>query len=247
MPRRRVPSILLLPPSEGKAPGGDRSWSPDQGAFAEHLERPRLELIDALRAADGGDTKVLGVSGAHLERARHANVDLLGAPVLPAWQRYTGVVWEHLDPASLPAAARRRIAVVSGLLGLVRADDPIPDYRLKMGARLAPMGLVSRWWNPVLSELVSRVTKRKFVIEMLANEQRAGVDPDPGRGATVKLLERSGASGGHSAKAAKGRLARHLLIGEPAGESASEDPLAELEALVASFDDDRYVAEVEPW
>ncbi len=190
---------------------------------------------------------MLGVSGAHLERARHANLALLGAPALPAWQRYTGVVWEHLDPASLPAAARRRIAVVSGLLGLVRADDPIPEYRLKMGARVAPLGLISRWWNPVLTDAVGRICKGRFIIEMLANEQRAGVDPQPGAGATVRLFERSGASGGHGAKAAKGRLARHLLIGEPTGGSASDDPLAQLEALVASFDDDRYVVEVEPW
>lgn len=239
--------MLLLPPSEGKAEGSEGSWSPDLGAFADDLHEARLELIAAVRAVDGGDTKMLGVSGAHLERARHANLDLLGAPMLPAWQRYTGVVWEHLDPATLPAAARRRITVVSGLLGLVRADDPIPDYRLKMGARLAPMGLVSRWWNPLLSPALGRIAAKRFVIEMLANEQRAAIEPHPGRGATVKLLERSGASGGHGAKAAKGRLARHLLIGEVADATAAHDPLAELEALVASFDDDRYVAEIEPW
>ncbi|NCU81629.1 MAG: peroxide stress protein YaaA, partial [Acidimicrobiia bacterium] len=67
-----------------------------------------------------------------------------GAKTLPAAQRYTGVVWDHLDLASLPLAlqkiADKNIVIVSGLLGLVAAGDPTPDYRLKIGASLAPMG-----------------------------------------------------------------------------------------------------------
>jgi cytoplasmic iron level regulating protein YaaA (DUF328/UPF0246 family) len=236
--------VLVLPPSEGKAPGGVGGWSPDQGAFGTELGAARLAIIDALRASDGGDQRMLGVAGAHLERARNANLGLLGAATLPAWQRYRGVVWEHLDPAGLPAAARRRIVVVSGLLGLVRADDPVPDYRLKMGARLAPMGLVSRWWNPTLSNALVRLSKRRFVIDMLANEQRSAIAAPPGRGVTVRLFERSGNSGGHGAKAAKGRLARHLLAAASGG---ADDPLSELVELLGSWHDEQYVAEFEVW
>ena len=86
-----------------------------------------------------------------------------GAATLPAWQRYTGVVWDHLDVASLPASTRnkvvRRIFVPSGLMGIVRADDDVPDYRLKMGARLAPFGLMSTWWRDDLTDAFSAVAK----------------------------------------------------------------------------------------
>ncbi len=99
----------------------------------------RTQLAEALGAVHGGAEQLLGVKGDHLDRAQAANISLVGAPSLPAWRRYTGVVWDHLDPASLAATDRRRIVVVSGLLGLVRGDDPTPDYRLKMGANLAPL------------------------------------------------------------------------------------------------------------
>ena len=56
---------------------------------------------------------------------------------MPAWRRYSGVVWDHLDPASL--THRAPIVVVSGLHGLVGAEDPLPDYRLKMSANVAPL------------------------------------------------------------------------------------------------------------
>ena len=66
-------------------------------------------------------------------------------------ERYTGVVWDHLDLASLTSAQQKfadtNIIVVSGLLGLVCAGDAIPDYRLKIGASLAPMGKLSTWWQ----------------------------------------------------------------------------------------------------
>ena len=106
--------ILLLPPSEGKATGGKSGararWTPDRGAFAR-LEQHRVDVVEALGAAGGGDEKLLGVTGEHLARALDANTALIGAPTLPAWQRYTGVVWDHLDPATLTTEQRRRILV----------------------------------------------------------------------------------------------------------------------------------------
>lgn len=231
--------VLLLPPSEGKATGGgEPSWSPDLGTFGELLDDRRAEVLAALTAADGGDAKLLGVSGRHLDRARGANLGLLGAPTLPAWQRYTGVVWDHLDPAGLTPAQRRSIVVVSGLHGLVRADDPVPDYRLKMGASLPPMKKLSTWWRPVLADVLVERLGDVAVVDLLPQEHRAALTvPRTGHlvpGAiVVDLVERSGASGGHAAKAAKGRLARHLLT---SGGTIDE--------ALASWSDDRFVLDV---
>ena len=214
--------ILLLPPSEGKAAGGSARrtpWAPDAGSFGRTLGDRRTEIVRALAGCQGGDEKLLGVRGEHLDRAQSANLTLIGAPVLPAWQRYTGVVWEHLDPSSLPAAARRRIVVVSGLLGLVRGDDPVPDYRLKMAANLAPLGKLSTWWRPALSADLARVARGRVVIDLLPIEHRAALDLHQvvhhaqGRVevVTLSLVDRSGKPGGHFAKAAKGALARAIL------------------------------------
>ena len=206
--------MLLLPPSEGKAEAGNRRrspWTPDAGSFGSALGDPRAEVVAALAAAGGGDEKLLGVRGDHLLRAQSANTSLVGAATLPAWQRYTGVVWDHLDPATLPDAAHKQIVVVSGLLGLVRGDDPVPDYRLKMGANLAPLGKLSTWWRATLSTELARVARRRFVVDLLPQEHRAALVLDGVDGVSLTLVDPTGKPGGHFAKAAKGELARAIL------------------------------------
>ena len=113
--------ILLVPPSEGKADGGNerRPWEPSLGSFGRLWEL-REQVMTALTAVQGGDQKLLGLKGDRLADAAEANTALVGAPTLPAWRRYTGVVWDHMDPASLSAEQRRRLIVPSGLLGVVR-------------------------------------------------------------------------------------------------------------------------------
>lgn len=212
--------LLLLPPSEGKSEDGDtsRPWTPRLGAFGVALEAPRTQIAAQLGKDKGGAQKLLGVNGGHLVRAQSCNMQLVGAPCLPAWQRYTGVVWDHLDLASLTATQRnafvKRIIVPSGLLGLVRADDPVPDYRLKMGARLAPFGTMSKFWNETITDALVAVVKKKAVVDLLPNEHRAAINWNLlDNVVRVDLVSHSGAVvGGHNAKAAKGLLARHLLV-----------------------------------
>lgn len=217
---------ILLPPSEGKADGGDPAgrWDPKRlpsngptsGLVA--LATGRASVARALKVAGGGSPAMLGVSGRLLERARAANSSLVGAPCLPAWQRYTGVVWDHLDIGSMSAAERRRavssVHVVSGLGGLVRADEPMPDYRLRMSARLDPLGSLAAWWRPVVTECLVAIARGSTVVDLLPQEHRGAIDWDVLDGSVLRVdlvAKRSGVSGGHNAKAAKGLFARHLI------------------------------------
>jgi cytoplasmic iron level regulating protein YaaA (DUF328/UPF0246 family) len=184
------------------------------------------------------------VGGRHLERARAANLALGGAsPTLPAWRRYTGVVHDHLDVAGSTRAGRRRaldsVVVLSGLLGLVALDDPVPDYRIKMGARLAPLGTLAAWWRPRLAPVLAARAAGHVVVDLLPVEHAAAVDHVAlvDAGATVlrvRLLERDGRAGGHDAKAAKGRLARHLVTSR-----------AHPARALRTWEDDRYRVESE--
>ena len=216
--RRTSPLAILLPPSEGKAEGGRTPrWKAGSGTFGSALRRPRAEVVAALLAAKGGDAKLLGVSGQHLARAQESNRELDGAPTVPACERYTGVVWGHLSPDTLSAKARARavdsVVVVSGLLGLVGFDDPVPDYRVKMGASLKPMGKLSTWWRDPLSTTLNDWADGRVVIDLLPNEHRAAWTPSDSmrEHVVVSFIEKSGKVAGHDAKAAKGLLARHLL------------------------------------
>ena len=208
---------LLLPPSEGKAPGGDGpGWDPASGRFGAVLETPRRTVVRALARAGGGDAKLLGVKGEALERARRANRQLLGSPCLPAVDRFTGVVWDHLDVRGLPLVARERamasVLVVSGLGGVVALDDPLPDHRLKLSVSVAPLGRVATFWRPAISEVLGDALAGSLVIDLLPGEHAAAWVPDPRMThLRVRLIGRDGQTAGHFAKAAKGRLARSLL------------------------------------
>lgn len=224
-----TPAIaILLPPSEGKASGGTRpNWRSNSGIFGKELSRRRESVIEALRAVDGGDGKLLGVAGANLAAARAANLALMGSTTLPASSRYTGVVWDHLAPSTMSAAVRRRagssVLVVSGLLGLVAFDDPVPDYKLKIGATLPGLGKLATWWREPLSTVMNERLTGCWVVDLLPNEHRAAWNPSPGDYAgavSVTFVEKSGQVAGHDAKAAKGSLARHLLESKSAPDVA---------------------------
>jgi cytoplasmic iron level regulating protein YaaA (DUF328/UPF0246 family) len=233
-----VPLVILLPPSEGKAPGGVGRFRTGSGSFGRALRGPRDEVVAALAAADGGDARLLGVGGRHLEQAVAANrrIEAGRAPSLPAFARYTGVVHDHAALAGIEAAPGS-VVIVSGLLGLVALDDPVPEYRLKMGASLPPLGRLATWWRPRLSPVLNRRLARADVVDLLPQEHAAAWEPAPRRYASfhrVRFRDAAGVVAGHDAKAAKGLLARHLLT----------SPL-DVEGALATFAHPRFTLELE--
>jgi len=212
------PLAILLPPSEGKAAGGNvPGWDPGSGRFGDALGPPRTVIARRLARARGGDAHLLGAKGETLERARAANRALIGAPCLPAGERFTGVVWDHLDLPSLRRSERLRagdaIVVVSALAGLVAIDDPLPDHRLKLSASLGDIGRLAPYWRDELTTVLDDHLDGHLVIDLLPQEHAAAWTPDPDRYdlRRVELRTRDGKPGGHFAKAAKGRLARALI------------------------------------
>lgn len=195
--------VILLPPSERKAPGGDGpAWAPGQMADAV-LDRHRRVVLRAARAA-GATPRRTGT--------------------LPAMERYTGVLYRELDWAALPAAALRRgerqVRTVSGLWGLVAPGDPLPPYRLKMSAALPDLGRLSTWWRPRLGAALGPLVKGAVVWDLLPNEHAAAVDWSslaPSRRVRVRFLDGGGRTVSHWNKLLKGSLVRWILTERPAG------------------------------
>lgn len=229
--------IVLLPPSEGKAEGGDEPWDASAGAFGSLGSRRRKvarRLSDTMRSTDQDHlSKLLGVKGATLERAVRANKRLIRRPpALPAAERFTGVVHDHLDLTSLSAAAFERaetdLVFFSALCGIVGPSDPVPDHRAKMSISLDDLGRLSKWWRPAIDETLSPALSDRIVVDLLPAEHRAALTPDPSSWAGwvqarfERVLDDGGRKVvGHEAKAGKGLFARHLL----AAESAADDVL----------------------
>ena len=202
--------IILLPPSEGKAPGGREIWQPRDGSFGEALERPRRAVLKDLATASDAHLKVRGDLAV---TARQINRQLGRSPSLPGYQRYTGVVFQGLDVASLSADDKRRalrsVVIVSGLLGLVRLSDPVPEYRAPIDARTERLGKLSQFWHGELAESLAALARRHVIVDLLPQAHRAAVTP-VGEWQRVDLVSSRGV-GGHGAKFAKGRFARWLI------------------------------------
>ncbi|MCU1441222.1 MAG: hypothetical protein JWP85_2219 [Rhodoglobus sp.] len=144
--------LLVLPPSETKRDGGPDGSALDVGALGfPGLTPQRKQAIAALRMLSrnlGASTGALG-----LGRTQRFEIDrnraLTTSPVLPAIDRYTGVLYDGLAAetftASERAFAHEHVVIASALFGLLRGGDPIPAYRLSHDSRLPKLSLRRHW------------------------------------------------------------------------------------------------------
>lgn len=193
--------LILIPPSESKATGGDGApWGPGRAADPGLDKHRRVVLRAAI--ADG--------AAARRSRTR------------PAMERYTGVLYKELDWTSLSSGARRRgdaqVRIVSGLWGLVAPADPIPHYRLKMSTRVGDLGRLATWWRPRLAPVLAERARGALVWDLLPIEHRAALDWSACAPATrigVRFVDEHDRTVSHWNKLLKGSLVRWLLTTQP--------------------------------
>lgn len=221
---------LLLPPSESKRPGGrGRSLRALGGQAGDHrsaLQAARSAVLEAVRILVSGDpdaaAAALALPPGVAAAALAADAAVLDAPTMPALRRYTGVVYDGLALDDLTATeqrlARRSCFVFSGLFGVLRGDEPVPDYRVPAKAVLPGLGVAGTWWRPVLTEALRPVLARGLVVDLRSSDYRAMWRPDgPTAGRTVTLRVLSPVPRGgygvvsYTSKLAKGRLAAALV------------------------------------
>jgi cytoplasmic iron level regulating protein YaaA (DUF328/UPF0246 family) len=210
--------LVLLPPSETKAPGGDGAPLDLAALIAPELTAVRTELVEALvkLATDVPAARAaLGLSPKQDDEIAR-NADLWVSPTMPALLRYTGVLYDALDVRSMTKAQRtragRRLAVGSALFGLVAAEDQIPAYRLSAGSQLPGLPTLRSLWKPALSPVLAAVDD--LVVDLRSGSY-AALAPVPGAVTVDVLSERPDGTRSvvsHFNKAHKGRLARLLAL-----------------------------------
>ena len=215
--------LIVLPPSETKAPGGTDAEM--QLSFPS-LDPVRTLLLDALSATDV-DTMMRELKIPAGKRAEaEENLALRSAPVMPAIQRYTGVLYDALDAASLSTDALSRLAVGSALFGAVRAGDLIPRYRVSGGSKLGGKTMKA-WWGTSVTDVLG---EQGFVVDMRSGAYQQ-LGPVPGA-LTVRVEQAdTGKVVSHFNKQYKGELARALAPHD----AASNEDVADI-AASAGFD-----------
>lgn len=225
------PPLILLPPSEGKLSGGTGpAWT--SGTMRIDLDLQRIRVAKALRSAMRSNAtergRLLGVKGDALASATVSNKSVFESPTTQAIERYTGVLYGALDVSTLGNAERTllddSVVIFSGLWGLVTPSDPIPDYKLKMGARLGSLGRLSTWWRESITNEIKALADRRTVWNLLPKEHAGALSPSLDiEQFSVVFLEptKSGelVAVSHWNKFLKGALVRHLLESPDAGPS----------------------------
>ena len=211
--------IVLLPPSETKRDGGDGPPLHLDSLSSPELGAVRAALVDELvdLAADRpAARRALGISASQ-DSEIDRNAALRSAPTMPAVERYTGVLYDALDAASLDASARafagEHLAIGSALFGLVGSLDEIPAYRLSYDSRVPGVVLKKLWREPVSAV----VAARPGLLLDLRSEGYAALGPIPSRPDAVYLRVVSEGPDGrrqalnHFNKSGKGAFTRRLL------------------------------------
>lgn len=210
--------IVLLPPSETKQSGGDGApLRLDRLSFPD-LTDLRAELIDevvALAADVPASRRALGLTASQ-DGEIDRNATLWTTPTLPAIDRYTGVLYDALDIDSLRGAAaaraRSRLAIGSALFGLLRADDPVPPYRLSATSKLPGQSTLAARWRPILEPVLDEIAAEELVVDLRSGSY-AALGRLSGAVRVNVLAERADGHRtvvSHFNKAHKGKLARAL-------------------------------------
>ena len=131
---------ILFSPSETKNSGGVEKIFDQNSFIFPELFNKRFEIInsynDFLKTASIPlleklfGTKKVDV----IEKYRQ---DIFKSPLLKAIQRYEGVAYDYLSYNNLEKSSQKyiddNVLIFSNLFGVLKANDEIPDYKLKQG------------------------------------------------------------------------------------------------------------------
>ncbi|MDJ0376530.1 peroxide stress protein YaaA [Cryobacterium sp. PH31-L1] len=227
--------LILLPPSETKRSGGEAvplDWTtlayPALTAKRRVLARALVALSrhpeEARTALKLGRTQLFEID---------RNRELMTSPTLPVIDRYTGVLFDGLNVATLSAAQRgfahAHLVVHSALLGPLAALDPIPAYRLSHDSRVPNVTLASQTlkqhWSAALATLLGQTDE---LLLDLRSEAYVALGARPVRPDSLYLRVVADSGDGqkralnHFNKKSKGEFARALLQHEHDFTTASE-------------------------
>jgi cytoplasmic iron level regulating protein YaaA (DUF328/UPF0246 family) len=217
--------LVLLPPSETKRAGGSGKPLDPSALSFPGLAPQREAVVSALVALSADEAAAVRVLklGAKLRGEVAVNASLRSAATMPAIDRYTGVLYDALDAASLDAASRRwlgrHVAIHSAPFGPVGALDPIPAYRLGAATTLPGIPSLKRVWADAVAAAIAQ-TRPAFVLD-LRSEAYVALGPVGAEAASAYVRVVSAGPDGavralnHFNKHAKGALVRRLAQDRP--------------------------------
>ncbi len=133
---------ILLAPSETKISGGNNNFNLNSLLFSE-LTPIRKQLLHQYMniLQKNSFSELSKMFGLKKETdIDYHNKDIIHELTMKAIERYTGVAFDYLNYKSLEKDSQyyidKNVLLCSNLFGFLRANDLIPEYRLKQGEAL---------------------------------------------------------------------------------------------------------------
>ncbi len=164
---------ILLAPSETKKSGGELSFHPNTLLFND-LAPHRIKLLHTyINVLQQGDMSVLSKMFGIKKEAdilKHKK-DIIHELTMKAIERYTGVAFEYLDYETLDASAQtyidENVILFSNLFGPIRADDLIPEYKLKQGEAVGDIR-TEKFYNEHSAHLMEAYLADEEILDLRA-------------------------------------------------------------------------------
>jgi len=136
---------ILLAPSETKTHGGCENFSLEALLFPELNSTRKILLHQYINILQKNSLEELSkMFGLKKESdITYHNKDIIHELTMKAIERYTGVAFDYLNYSELNSLQKsyidNNVILCSNLFGFIRADDMIPEYRLKQGASVGEL------------------------------------------------------------------------------------------------------------
>jgi cytoplasmic iron level regulating protein YaaA (DUF328/UPF0246 family) len=204
---------ILLAPSESKKVGGTGRLDIHSLLF-EDLALCRNDLLDHYNTIlQKSDIEVLSkMFGLKKEsEILRYKRDIRQSPVMKAMVRYTGVAFDYLDYPNLDQEAQeyidRHVILFSNLFGPIRADDTIPEYRLKQGEHVGEIQ-VEKYYRECAADLLESYLRDDEILDLRAGFYNKFYKPK--RAYTTLKFIKNGKVVSHWAKAYRGIVLREI-------------------------------------
>jgi len=204
---------ILLAPSETKRSGGEFPFDPAELLFKELLPFRTKLLHTYINVLQKGDMTVLSkMFGLKKEADILAHKrDIIHELTMKAVERYTGVAFDYLGYPELDTDAQayidRHVILFSNLFGPIRADDLIPEYKLKQGEPVGDIK-VEKFYHEHSASLMESYLADEEILDL-----RAGFYDKfykPSKPYTTLKFMKNGKVVSHWAKAYRGIVLREI-------------------------------------
>lgn len=205
---------ILLAPAETKNQGGDLNSYCKENFFLEKLFEKRDEVFNAYEKLID-DSSIEELSSwfglKKLEEVARYKESLVNKPSMKAIQRYNGVAFDAIEYDNLDEKAQtyidENVLLFSNLFGPIKANDLIPDYKYKQGAKL-PNFAVEKFYMENFTEALDEYVGEE-IIDLRAGHYEKFYKVKKANVLTFKFLK-DGKVVSHWAKHYRGALLKHL-------------------------------------